>query len=105
MTDSIFLLSTTYQKNEYGVSKPVNVKKETFCEVKSISRSEFYQAGTQGLKPSYVFLVFKGDYSGETVIEYNGATYSVYRTYATDNDYLELYVERKVGTNGAQSNN
>ena len=45
--------------------------------------------------------MFAADYAGESVIEYEGKTYAVYRTYRTDADYIELYVERKGGTNGA----
>ena len=41
---------------------------------------------------------------GETIVEYDGQTYSVYRSYETDDDYIELYVERKGGTNGKESN-
>jgi SPP1 family predicted phage head-tail adaptor len=103
MTDTLFLLSTTYEKNKYGVPVPTNVKHETFCERKSISRSEFFNAGRNGLNPEYVFSVFKGDYEGESICEYNGETYAIYRTYETDDDYIELYVARKGGTNGEES--
>ena len=41
---------------------------------------------------------------GETVCEYNGESFSIYRTYETDSDYIELYVERKGGTNGEKDN-
>ena len=44
--------------------------------------------------------MFFGDYNGEKLLSYNGQTYSVYRTYQGKNDTIELYVERKGGTNG-----
>jgi hypothetical protein len=44
--------------------------------------------------------MFNGDYQGETMLEFNGRTYAIYRTYLDRNDNLELYVERKGGTNG-----
>lgn len=44
--------------------------------------------------------MFVGDYNGEKLVEYNGETYAVYRTYLAKNDTIELYVERKGGTNG-----
>ena len=68
----------------------------------SVTRSEFYEAGRNGLNPEYRFTMFFGDYSGESVVEYNGDTYSVYRTYLRKTDIIELYVERKGGTNGIQ---
>ena len=44
--------------------------------------------------------MFAGDYNGERVVEYDGKTYGVYRTYYARTDTVELYVERKGGTNG-----
>lgn len=102
MDDTLKLLKTTYEPNKYGVPVPTETAAEVFCERKDITRSEFFNAGRNGLNPSYVFTVFKGDYEGESVVEYNGLTYSIYRTYETDDDYIELYVERKGGTNGKQ---
>lgn len=104
MNDVLKLFKTTYVNDKYGVPKPVNEAVEVFCERQSVTRSEFFNAGRNGLNPEYVFTVFKGDYEGETVLEYDGKTYSVYRAYETDSDYIELYVERKGGTNGAKSN-
>lgn len=103
MDDTLILLSTTYEQNKYGVDVPTNTEKEIFCDRRSISRSEFFNAGRNGLNPQYVFTVFKGEYNGETVCKYNGLTYAIYRVYETDDDYIELYVERKGGTNGAKS--
>lgn len=104
MDDTLFLIATTYEKNKYGQDVPVNTKKEVFCKVGSISRNEFFNAGRNGLNPQYVFTVFKGEYEGEWLCEYHGLTYSIYRTYETDDDYIELYVERKGGSNGEESN-
>lgn len=103
MNDAVInLFTTTYAKNAYGVSVGTSTKTQVFCQVHSISRSEFFDAGRNGLNPSYEFTVFKGDYNGETICEYNGETYSIYRTYEVG-DYIELYVERKGGTNGEES--
>lgn len=104
MDDTLFFFTTTYTKNQYGVDVPTHEKVEVMCKRQSVTRNEFFNAGRNGLNPQYVFTVFKGDYSGETICEYNGGTYSIYRTYETDEDYIELYVERKGGTNGEESN-
>jgi hypothetical protein len=45
--------------------------------------------------------MFNGDYCGESIVEYEGYTYSVYRTFKRRTDTIELYVERKGGTNTA----
>jgi hypothetical protein len=45
--------------------------------------------------------MFRYDYEGEKLLEYNGKEYSIYRTYCPhDSDDIELYVERKTGTDG-----
>ena len=58
--------------------------------------------GRNGLNPEYVFTMFEADYDGEQTIEYNDLRYGVYRTYKGRNDTLELYAERKGGTNKAE---
>jgi SPP1 family predicted phage head-tail adaptor len=101
MDDVLSLISYVYEKNAYGVSVPVESSKEILCKVNSITRVEFFQAGRTGLNPSFMFTVFAGDYAGETVIEYAGQRYAVYRTYKIPGeDYMELYVQREGGTNG-----
>lgn len=74
--------------------------REVFCQVSSVTRQEFFDGGRNGLNPSFVFRVFAGDYCGEELCEYEGRPYSIYRTYLSDSDYMELYAERKGGTNG-----
>ena len=39
-------------------------------------------------------------YNGEKTLIYNNQSYAIYRTYHGKNDRLELYTERKGGTNG-----
>lgn len=70
----------------------------------SISQNEFFEGGRNGLNPSFKFTMFYADYNNEPMVEYNGDSYAVYRTYLTRTDKIELYVERKGGTNGIQSN-
>lgn len=96
----ISLISEKRYKNEYGVFQTCASSRDVFCQVNSVSRSEFFEAGRNGLNPEYEFTMFAGDYNGEKVVEYNGETYAVYRTYHARTDTLELYVERKGGTNG-----
>lgn len=102
MDDVIYLVSQTYAKDQYGVRRSTENRREVFAQVRSVTRAEFFDGGRNGLNPQFSFVVFKGDYCGETVVEYNNMPYSVYRTYSPENsDYMELYVERKGGTNGS----
>lgn len=101
---TLYLLSTTYTPNQYGVPVPSWEKAEVMAKKESCTRNEVDIAGRQGHNPQYVFTIFKGDYDGEQSCEYEGLTYAIYRTYEVDGDYMELYVERKGGTNGEESN-
>ena len=102
MDDVLTLLLYTYTKDKYGVrQKGTPERTEVFCRVESVTRSEFFAGGRNGLNPEFKFIIFGGDYRGETELEYKGKGYSVYRTYhQPGTDYMELYVERKGGSNG-----
>lgn len=101
MDDVIKLITQSYATNDYGVQVPTESERSIFCKVSNVTRAEFFQAGRNGLNPSYTFAVFVGDYDGERLVEYQGLRYAIYRTYhAQESDYLELYVQREGGTNG-----
>ena len=99
-SEVITLLGETQTQNEFGVWVPERTSRDVFCQVNSITRSEFFDAGRNGLNPEFMFSMFAGDYEGERVCEYRGQKYSIYRTYIARNDVIELYAERKGGSNG-----
>ena len=98
-SDVIKLISMDRTQDEYGRWVATPTAKEVFCQVDSITRAEFFDGGRNGLNPELKFTMFFGDYNGESVVEYAGNTYSVYRTSLRRTDIIELYVERKGGTN------
>lgn len=104
-SDVIKLIRVTRAQDDYGRWMPTPSPKTVMCQVDSITQSEFFKAGRNGLNPEYKFTMFAGDYEGETIVEYNGNTYAVYRTYLRRTDKIELYVERKGGTNGIIEDN
>lgn len=100
MDDVITLVSCTKQRDDYGVERETLTTKEVFAQVHSVTRQEFYEAGRNGLNPSFMFTIFVGDYGGEELCRYEGNQYSIYRTYIVPGtDYIELHVERKGGSN------
>ena len=99
-SEVITLLSTTKEQNDYGVWVETPTSRDVFCQVDSVTRAEFFNGGRNGLNPEFRMTMFFGDYDGEQMLIYNGKSYSVYRTYQGRNDTIELYVERKGGTNG-----
>lgn len=102
-SDVCSLLSVTKSQDEFGVWREEITEREVFCSVDSITRAEFFDAGRNGLNPEFRITMFFDDYEGETMLTYNDKSYAVYRTYHAKNDTIELYVERKGGTNGKEN--
>lgn len=100
-SDTLILIRETYVKNEYGVQTRTETQRSIYCQTDSVTASEFYEGGRNGLNPELRFTVFAPDYMGERTVEYKGLRYGVYRSYLGRDDNLELYCERKGGTNGS----
>lgn len=101
---SFYLVSPTISTDTYGVQTKTETRKQVFGQVDSVTASEFFEGGRNGLSPELRFRMFQYDYSGETIVEYELKRYSVYRTYRARNDTIELYCERKKGTADGQKN-
>ena len=91
------------EQDDYGVWKSIPTSREVYAQVDSVTRAEFFEGGRNGLNPEFKFTMFAGDYHRETALEYEGEQYGIYRVYHGRNDRVELYAERKGGTN-AQRN-
>lgn len=100
----IYLISRTYEKNIYGVLQPIETRKKVFAQVDSVTSSEWFEGGRNGLNPEYRFTIFVGDYGGEEIAEYNGNRYAIYRTYIGRNEMIELYVEKNKGVEDGETN-
>ena len=110
----LVLHKQTYTQDAIGQFTPAVSTSQVFCNIRSVSRSEWASAGQMGLKPELVATMFAWDYHGEEIAELatpmaavddgspvSGTLYGVYRTYLLDNEQIELYLERKTGvTNG-----
>lgn len=96
-SEVIDLVSVATTKDEYGMEKTAETKRQVFVDVESVTRQEFFDAGQAGLQPQFVFVMFGPDYEDEKIVEYKGRRYQVYRTYARKDDNLELYVEDRPG--------
>ena len=95
----LLLIKQSYQEDEWGNQVPVETRKPVLCNVKSISRNEFYNAAMTGLKPSIIFVIHGYEYEGEQEIEFESEKYKVIRTYTTGFEEIELTCE-KVVANG-----
>lgn len=98
MDDVVVLIQRKYEKNKYGVQKESQEKRrEVFCDVKSANRSEFFAGMQAGIKPDFMLYVHPAEYQGETLAEFRGGLYAIYRSFPKSLDKLELYLQRKVG--------
>lgn len=104
-SEVITLVGSTRTQNDFGVWVETKTNRDVFCQVDSVTRSEFFEGGRNGLNPEYRFTMFFADYNGEREVIFKDKPYSVYRTYHGRTDEIELYVERKGGTNGITANN
>ena len=93
----IYLVSYERTQDDYKVWRDTPVAKKVYCEVDSISQSEWFEGGRSGLNPALRFRLFRYDYNGEKTLTYGGKEYSIYRTYVGKNETVDLYTEMRKG--------
>lgn len=96
----ITLISQTKTQDSIGQLITSESTVDVIGEVKSVTQSEYMSGRQDGLSPAYVFHVSIFAYSGQTIVSYKGERFSVYRTYEADENEIELYCEREVGSTG-----
>lgn len=93
----VTLVGVIHKEDDIGNFVPIETKRDVYCNIASVSGSEWMEAGRIGIVPQYKITVFEYDYQGEEIAELNGKRYGIYRTYIGKNENLELYLERKAG--------
>lgn len=91
------LISKTISTDDVGFPIATETEYETFCSVESVTRAEFFNAGKAGMTPEYKITVNAVEYDGQPEVEYEGKRYTIYRTFRTDEDFMELYAEYRSG--------
>ena len=101
--NELTLLSSTITYDDIGnpIETPTSIN--ILCGLKSISRTEFYNAAANGLKPTLIFVVHPYEYGGETYIEFSEdespkQRYKVIKTYKPNFEDLELTCEKVIGS-------
>ena len=88
-----------------GVLETVTeTRRKTYCEEKSLSMSETYQARASGFAPTIrLVLPLDFEYRGETICEYRGERYNIIRDYRDEKTGVgtELTLERIRGNAAA----
>lgn len=96
MNEILTLITTINSVDEYGDPSITETRRDVFCRLASIGQKEFYQAHAVGLQPELKFILADYlEYSGESLVEYNGQRFRVLRTYRTGQE-LELVCYREV---------
>jgi len=91
--------ATSYEEDEWGNQIPVPKETTILCALKSIGRTEFYNAAANGLRPELIFTIHAYEYNNEQAIKFESKNYRVMRTYAVSFEELELTCE-KVAADG-----
>lgn len=93
-------ITTSY--DEFGNPVRREETTEILCEIRSVTRSEFYSAAQSGLTPSLALRISHAvDYNGQKLVEVEGDLYSVIRAYrAPGTDAVELTLQPKIGNEG-----
>lgn len=93
----VTLISKSYEMDSLNQPRAVEDKREVFCNVASVTQTEWFNGGQQGFKPEWRITMFAPDYHNEEELELNLVRYSVYRTYIRQDEMIELYVEKRTG--------
>ena len=96
--DIAYLIHEEKTQDNAGVWHKEEKKRKIFCTIKSVNQREWFEGGRMGLNPELVIRMFCWDYNDEEIVETsNGKRYTVYRTFLTDNEQIELYLQFKKG--------
>ena len=82
-------------RSAHGVHETITeTVREVLAEIRSVTRSEYYNALNAGMHPEMVFkLALDADYQGEHFIRYKGNKWRVLRTYLTRDGGIEITAE------------
>ena len=97
MVDTVELIKQTIETDLFGGQHAIDSKRKCYCEVKSISQTEFYRAKESKIGVKYCLKLNTFDYQNETHAVYKGTKYTIIRTY-TNGDYIEIYIGDNNGT-------
>lgn len=100
----ITLCSATYTEDDLGQKIPTWTERNVFGNTTSVSGSEWYEAGRNGIKAELRVTMFRYDYEGETECIVDGIRYGIYRTYIGKGENIDLYLERKAGVTNGNTN-
>jgi hypothetical protein len=96
-SDCVTLIGHTFTVDDNGVQQESETKRDAYAIIKSISQTEFFEGGRNGLNPQLVFSLYEYDYQNEETIEYKQKRYTAYRTFFNKDGRIDVYTELRKG--------
>jgi hypothetical protein len=91
------LISINTTKDELGQFIKNEIPEQVFCSQLSITRNEFSVAGQLGKKPEKMIIVDSDIYDNQSLLEFEGIKYSIYKSFRRIDGLTELYCEVRSG--------
>ena len=102
---TIQLIKETVTPDSVGNQIVTRIEKTVYATVLPISQNEFFQARTIGLNPRAKFEIVWAEYDEETLLRWNDQIYEIYRVYEREDEMIELYAQRKLGSSDKTGGN
>lgn len=93
----IKLIKKNKTNNDIGEPIITETETEIFGSLSSVTRDEWFSAYRSDFNAKHRIKVYDFEYHDEEVAELNGKRYSIYRTFYSGGDKVELYLSEKGG--------
>ena len=94
------LIAVENTRDEYGVAHRREVARIVRCNPFSMGVQAYYRAANSGVHPIATIQLYKCDYHGERLVEYDGAKLTVDRIDSASPDYVVLTLTERLGDRG-----
>lgn len=98
MSTVITLVNETTSQDSIGQVVTTRTTSDIYAQIRSVSGTEWSNAGLNGIRASYQITCYADEYAGQQELILDGVTYEVYRTYERRDGKIELYVEKRTGS-------
>lgn len=97
MQKKVNLIKQVYTENTLGEHVATETVNTVWADVQSVTGVAWSEAGVLGIKADLTAYMPVVNYGGQKVAVIDGVRYAVYRTYRTDADEVQLYLQEEVG--------
>ena len=98
MSTVITLVNETTSQDSIGQAVSTRSLTDVFAQIRSVSGTEWSNAGLNGIRASYQVTLYADEYADQQELILDGVSYEVYRTYERRDGKVELYVEKRTGS-------